>query len=514
MIRNLLILVVIISLGVLTIPDEPVNAWEQSYDGPSHGDDHATAVARGYQGQVHVTGYSWSDQNSWDYVTIKYGSIGNKVWEKRYDGDAHGADLAEAIVTDGCGYVWVTGRSQGSGLDYDYLTIRHLPSGEIAEGWPQTYDGPEGGDDEACALAIDGDGNIYVTGRSYGGETNYDYLTIKYTTAGETLWVRRYDGEEHGVDEACALAVDGSGKVYVTGRSWGGDSDYDYVTIKYEPDGKTADGWPKIYDRGEENDEPRAIAVDDSGCVHVTGRSYTEEVGYDYVTIKYYPSGEYWVAVYDGPAHDEDEAEDIAIDPEGNVCVTGRSEGNYMSGYDYATIKYDPDGDVAEGWPQREGWAYTDHALAVAADDSGNVYVTGKSYRPASSYDYMTIMYEPDGDVFADTIWDGAGSGDDIPASLAVGCFNYVYMAGTSDGGETEKDFIITKLVEGFGGDINGDYETDVEDVVFLYDYLFHGGKAPDPLKRADVNCDEKIDIGDGVFLNNYLFRGGPPPCD
>ena len=62
-------------------------------------------------------------------------------------------------------------------------------------------------------------------------------------------------------------------------------------------------------------------------------------------------------------------------------------------------------------------------------------------------------------------------------------------------------------------GDANSDGEIDVADVVYLIDYLFTGGSAPNPLSLGDVDCDDVVDIGDVVYLMNYLFLGGSEPC-
>ena len=80
------------------------------------------------------------------------------------------------------------------------------------------YDGPAISTDQATAIAVDGSGSVYVTGRSYGSGPDYDYATIKYDSSGQQQWVARYDGPDSN-DEATAIAVDGSGNVYVTGRS-------------------------------------------------------------------------------------------------------------------------------------------------------------------------------------------------------------------------------------------------------------------------------------------------------
>ncbi len=61
-------------------------------------------------------------------------------------------------------------------------------------------------------------------------------------------------------------------------------------------------------------------------------------------------------------------------------------------------------------------------------------------------------------------------------------------------------------------GDANGDWVIDVSDVVYLINYLYKTGSAPDPLEAGDANCDTKVDLGDIVYIINYLYKGGPVP--
>jgi hypothetical protein len=68
---------------------------------------------------------------------------------------------------------------------------------------------------------VDGSGNVYVTGYSLGSGTNGDYATIKYDPDGNQVWVAHYNGPASGDDQACAIAVDGSENVYVTGYGLG-----------------------------------------------------------------------------------------------------------------------------------------------------------------------------------------------------------------------------------------------------------------------------------------------------
>jgi hypothetical protein len=84
----------------------------------------------------------------------------------------------------------------------------------------------------AEAIALDGAGNIYVTGMSLA-TSSYDYATVKYDSAGQQQWVARYNGPGRGDDEAQGIVVDGSGNVYVTGNSPGRNTGFDYATVKY-----------------------------------------------------------------------------------------------------------------------------------------------------------------------------------------------------------------------------------------------------------------------------------------
>jgi hypothetical protein len=64
-------------------------------------------------------------------------------------------------------------------------------------------------------------------------------------------------------------------------------------------------------------------------------------------------------------------------------------------------------------------------------------------------------------------------------------------------------------------GDVDDDGEINVSDAVYLLNYLFKGGPAPqcDPVTSCgDLNLDDVIDTADCVYLLNYLYKGGPPP--
>jgi prepilin-type processing-associated H-X9-DG protein len=75
----------------------------------------------------------------------------------------------------------------------------------------------------------------------------------------------------------------------------------------------------------------------------------------------------------------------------------------------------------------------------------------------------------------------------------------------------TWSDQIWSFDVENFG-DASGDGIVDVADVVYLVNYLFADGSAPDPLASGDENGDCLVDVADIVYLVNYLFLSGASP--
>jgi hypothetical protein len=317
--------------------------WVARYDGPGEARDLVLAIAVDFQGNVYVTGISDGiGTYPADFATVKYDRSGNEVWVARYNGPGNHIDRATAIATDKAGNVYVTGYSRGIGTYGDYATIKYDKDGN--EVWVARYDGPGESRDDVSAIAIDIAGNVYVTGESYEIGTDHDYTTVKYDKDGNEVWVAEYDGPAgNPSDLANAIAVDFQGNVYVTGQSRGIGTSFDYATVKYDKDGNEV--WVGRYNGpgGNPSDVATAIAVDLQGNIYVTGNSgyIVAPVSYnDFATVKYDKDGnEVWVGRYNGPANSEDRTAAIAIDKAGNIYVTGFTWqiGTYR---DYVTIKY------------------------------------------------------------------------------------------------------------------------------------------------------------------------------
>jgi uncharacterized delta-60 repeat protein len=448
--KKLKLLVIMTSCVLLTgaifqgdlFAETVIEEWVATYNGLGNGYDFANAVAVDSVGNIYVTGQSWGGTTHYDYATIKYDSAGNQLWIARYDGLGNGHDNTSAIAVDSLGNVYVTGFCySGNNVNFDYATIKYDAVGNQL--WVACYDGPTNTHDYATAMAVDSAGSVYVTGRSKSSETNFDYATIKYDTDGNELWAARYDFSGYAEDEACAIAVDSEGNVYVTGLSWNMGTHHDYATVKYDTDGNQL--WVARYDGPDSYyDEPVAIALDSEGNIYVTGDSQSSTLE-DFTTVKYDPSGtQLWAARYNGPGNGWDFTAAMALDSSDNVYITGRSSGE--SGDDYATVKYDADGNQL--WVARyNGPANNeDYPEAVAVDSLDNVYVTGWSYGDSSiGYDYATVKYDSSGNELWVTRYNGPGNGGDFSAAMALDTSGSVYVTGQSDGIETYDDYATIK---------------------------------------------------------------------
>lgn len=350
-------------------------------------------------------------------------------WVKRYNGG-----IISDFGIDNLGNVIVTGYIPGSGENKnDYATIKYNPDGN--ELWVKYYNGPINGNDYAIALDVDSYGYIYVTGYSGGISNSFDYTTIKYAPDGNEIWIVRYDGPDSDSDIVSALAVDKSGNVYVTGSSKSDNYSYDYATVKYDSNGNKL--WATRYSPlSYENDKPIAVAVDDLGNVYVTGESWGGfDAKEDFATVKYDLNGnQLWVSRYNynETSENRDKPTAMAVDDYGNVYVTGYTY-HTSTNSDCVTIKYDTNGNKLWEKLYDDPTHNSNFAYALTLDKSGNIYVTGSSYiNSTRKYDYLTIKYDPNGTILWVRHYNSLQNYKDSAVSLTVDDSENVYVTGGS----------------------------------------------------------------------------------
>ena len=431
-------------------------AWVRRYNGQANGSDYAYAIAVDNLKNVYVTSASQGSGAGYinDYATIKYDSLGTEQWVARYNGSPvrNWPDEARAIAVNANG-VYVTGYISYYILEdsNDYCTIKYdRETGDTL--WLRKYNGLANKCDQAYAIGLDSNGNVYVTGKSKGAGNDFDFLTVKYSPTGVEQWTARYNNPSgNGWDMAYALAVDNSGNVYVTGQSYDLTTYYDCVTIKYNSSG--VQQWVQRYSyEGNNSDEGDAITVDNTGNVYVACRSISTTTSWDYATIKYSTNGtQQWVARYNGMVNYDDQPTGISLDNLGNIYVTGKSGiGSFY--YRFATVKYTSNG--TQDWVRTyiSPANLTAWANGVTIDNQNNIYVTGLDYAPDTTAEYVTIKYLPNGTEEWITRYSaGVNHGDAWATDVCVDQGNCVYVTGYSESVDGNPDYLTIKFVQSEG---------------------------------------------------------------
>ena len=414
--------------------------WVRNHNGAGNGNDEAVAIAVDDTGQVYVTGHTWSGTST-DFTAIKYDSSGNTIWVKNYNGPLSGDEQAVDLAVDASGYIYVTGGSEGNSPDI--ATIKYTPAGDTV--WVRRFNGPFKAEDVVNDLAVDKNGNVYLTGYREDSlsaeDTKFNFLTLKYSSTGTLLWQKIFNRSGTLIDFGNALAVDDSGYVYVTGSSSILASGEDFTTIKYNSSGDTM--WVRHYNGpGNSTDEAQAIQLDGKGHIYVTGQSPGSGTSDDFATIKYNKNGDtLWVRRYNGSGNGADQPLALTVDDSGFVYVSGYTWNGTSN--DYAAIKYDSSGNTIWIRNYNGPGNSNDQALAQAVDQIRNVYVTGFSIGSGTGEDYATLEYTKDGTLHGLRRFNGPANGNDRAMAIAVDS-QFIYVTGRNRVGSTD-DFTTIK---------------------------------------------------------------------
>lgn len=431
--------------------------WTNTYNGQGDFSDVFNVVAADASGNSFQAGYTINPDLSKDILLVKLNNSGDTVWTRIFNGLGNGPDEAIAMTIDNGENILLTGYQKGSGTGYDIVTLKYNTDGNLL--WTATYNYTTNEFDQGNAIITDDAGNVYVAGQSDKDVTlnnNDDYLVVKYNSAGIQQWVKRTNGLGNSTDRPSAITLDGDGNLFVTGRSDNGADD-DYFTVKYN--GSTGvELWKNYYDRTHHDRATDIVCNTTNGRVYITGRSGNGD-NYDYATICYDGSGtEIWQGIFDYV--DDDRATQIGIDNSGNIYVTGQSDVNASAigiNYDILTVKYNSSGvlQFSQSFGSADG---DDIPAGMVIDAGGLIYIAGSSDQDASAdieNDITTLCYNSTGTLQWSTTFSANTSSNDIAKGITINSTGKIITCGYSEN-IPNKDAVALQLTT--SGTNNWDY--------------------------------------------------------
>lgn len=250
--------------------------------------------------------------------------------------------------------------------------------------------------DYSSIIITDINENIILTGMSSGplhGETNIggdDIFIIKYDNNSERVWTKLF-GSPHN-DSPYDVAIDNNGNIYLTGKAFQGfegNSEIgidDIIILKVNASGQKQ--WAKQLGVTGKNSIGSGIIID-SNNLFITG--YTNgELGsnpdqngsVDIIIAKYDTDGnQIWIKQY-GTEFD-DYSTKFSIDNLGNLYIVGYTTGAFggctnQGGNDVLILKIDNNGNLI--WAKQFGTSEEDYAKSIKIDNSNVFYITGYTY--------------------------------------------------------------------------------------------------------------------------------------
>jgi len=367
---------------------------------------------------VYVTGITLNTLTGGDFVTIKYNKSGAELWIRTFSSAGNFTDGGEVIVLDADCNAYVAGEYRGG-----FATIKYDSLGTLQ--WAAIHDST-GFSTSLGAIILDEAGNVYLT-----GQIRRDFVTIKYDNDGNQQWIATFDDTSFifNQDIAADMAVDKGGNVYVTGAVGGASA---ILTLKYDSNG--IEQWIVKEDAVGISESGLGLAIDASSNVYIVGKERAP-LFREVVTIKYDKDGnQIWRREHRGDTITGPSFISSAIKLDANnVYVTGPTGVGNQGGLGFATIKYDQDGN--EQWvstfdrsPQGD-----DIPIDLELDKQGNVYVTGRS-EEGGAIDFATIRYDNDGNEQWVELFNGPANGNDFPLSMALDGESNVYVTGITAG--------------------------------------------------------------------------------
>ncbi len=360
------------------------------------------------------------------FISCKIIISQNPTWQWAKSGGGTNSDNGSSVATDASGNVFVSGFYFSPSIifgtytltnsgNYDLFVVKYDPSGNVI--WAKTAGGAF--DDMATCIATNSLGEVYVTGNFtsstiiFGTYTltntgGSDIFIVKYDALGNVMWALKEGANNN--EESNGIALDNTGNIFITGQFQSSLLTVGIYTlsnvgignvlfVKYNSSGIAL--WALTVG-GSNLDVGNALATDAAGNIFITGYFKSNSINSGTTTLSNNGNSDVFILKYDGAGNPqwaksagvlfEDVGTSIAIDPGGNVLLTGYYKSSVIgfgiytftntaaNTCDLFVVKYSNSGN--ELWAKSLGGTVDDIGFGIACDVAGNVFVTGHIHSP------------------------------------------------------------------------------------------------------------------------------------
>jgi hypothetical protein len=384
-------------------------------------------------------------------ITASENKTPSPLWSRTWGSGAD--DIGVDLAIDTRGAVYITGE-----INYQIYPVPDPTTGDLfltkydssgSKVWNFTLGQGDYTGDYGLGVAVDPEGNIYITGKM-----SYENGFLgKYDSSGTQLWNASWNYSNYTI--ASKVAIDPMGNVYVMGSILNySNSNVDIFLTKYDSSGMFQ--WNSIWGSSA-SEMGNGLAIDSLGNIYISGYTGNNTMAsVDAFLVKFDDSGTpFWNVTWGGP--DADVGTRVVVDSAGNAYITGFTNNSITASYDAFLVKYTPLG--MQLWNVTWGGIGDDRGSGAALDTAGDIYITGStSSFGAEQNDVLLIKYNSSGILLWNMTWGGANN--DVASAVALDSAGNVYITGSTDSfGSGGRDMLLVKFgipsspsIPGFSG--------------------------------------------------------------